>query len=220
MRLVHGFSLLSRLGRSGGALLAATLFTATSVQAQSITTIYQGEAAQMGNMFNVTTFGSELFFTAMDINVNVWQGANVLVYIAPGGYQGIENDQGAWTLVSTTALASVNAIDTPTPVALMPFSLAANSVFGFYVTFDGPCCENSLAYTVGNSTYANADLQLDLGLAKGYPFTFTISPRTWNGTLYYDVGTNVVPEPMSLLLLGTGLVGVAVAGRRRRRSQA
>jgi hypothetical protein len=31
-------------------------------------------------------------------------------------------------------------------------------------------------------------IRLDLGVGKSYPFGSTFNPRTWNGTVYYDVG--------------------------------
>jgi hypothetical protein len=213
-----------RLGQAGARLLVAVLLaatTATTSNAQSITTTFAGGNQQVGAMFDLTTFGSSLFITALDINVRAWSGANLLVYTRDGGYGGKENDPAAWTLRSTSSLASVNPLGTATHVVLSPFALDANSVFGFYVTFDRPCfagaCEDRQEYSNGAGIFANADLRLDLGVGKDYPFAATFSPRTWNGTVYYELrNPSVVPEPISIILLGTGLAAVMVARRRRR----
>jgi PEP-CTERM motif len=70
----------------------------------------------------------------------------------------------------------------------------------------------------------NADLLAFLGLPGNLPFNFlgfTIGGN-WNGTTGNPASTDVlntanVPEPGSLLLLGSGLIGLAFAGRRWRR---
>jgi hypothetical protein len=46
----------------------------------------------------------------------------------------------------------------------------------------------------------------------------------WDGTITFDTGTavsenySVTPEPTTLVLIGSGLVGLAASGRRRRRA--
>jgi hypothetical protein len=56
-----------------------------------------------------------------------------------------------------------------------------------------------LRYTNGtgaNQFFSNADLSMTLGTASNVPFTAGIfSPRVWNGTLLYDVGTSCCRAP-------------------------
>lgn len=186
-----------------------------NANAASITTTFASNNSFAGNMFDVTTFGNSLTIMGLDVNLNNAgsTGNLISVYTRSGSYTGFENSSVGWTLEGTVSVTSAG-IDTATFVNIPDFTIAANSLTGFYVTLSSYGAGTSMRYTNGANTYSNADLQLNLGVGKGNPdFTgSTIANRTWNGTLYYNAN-NAVPEPASLALFAVGLAGFAV--RRR-----
>ena len=69
------------------------------------------------------------------------------------------------------------------------------------------------------ASYSNLDLTLTFGTATNVPFTGGVfNPRTWNGTINYDV--QAVPLPAAVWLFLTALGGLGLFGRRRRRAAA
>jgi hypothetical protein len=179
------------------------------VQALSLSTTFAGGNNNTGAMFDAVTFGNDLNVTGIEYNSRTFTGSAALnVYIKSGTYVGSETNSSAWTLVSQTAISSVNPTGTPTFVDVTDFILLANSTTGIYVTYDPSVSTgNFLNYTVGLNSYSNSDLQLNLGVGKGPNTLFaatSIARRTWNGTIIYDI----VPVPFEFSpALGLGVLG-------------
>jgi len=201
-------------------LNAALLFTAVvmPMAAGSITTTFANNDRYTGDMFNAVIGANGITVNSLDVNVD--SGAVTIdVYIKTGTYVGSETNPAAWTLVSATNVTGAGA-GSQTLVNVTPFTLAANTGYGIYVTTS--LTTNAapyLYYTRGANSYANSDLSLSLGDAVGGQFgsLFLGVGDTWDGTINYSLANTVAPEPTSLALFGLSCVAVICASKRRSR---
>jgi hypothetical protein len=206
-------------GAAGVAL--AMSIEVNPAQAASLSTTFSSNNGQAGNMFDVTTFGNDLNVTGLDLNLDsIVSPLTVKLYTKLGSYVGAETDPSAWTLASTNILNSTAGTDNPTFVDITDFILSANSVTAFYVDAVQTVVNYTNGTAPGQPTFSNADLSIATGAGKGANFGSTFSPRTWNGTVYYDVvapEAESVPEPASILgLLTVGALGAGSALKRKK----
>ena len=191
-----------------------------TASAASITTLF---AANNGGLpggavyFDVSVGPNSLLITGFDTNTLETNAFDFDVYTTPGTSVGNQLDAAAWTLVATGSGIGAG-LNSPSAVALNnTFQLLSGTTYGMALVIHNA----GHRYTNGtgaNQLYSNADLSLTLGTASNVPFAGGLfDPRVWNGTIYYEAVT-AVPEPLTLLLLGTGLGAVAVRGRMRARA--
>ncbi len=208
-------------------LVAVLVATAGQVQATSITTLFASD--------NIGQTGGNIYF---DINVlnpagitieklftntgDPFTTGQINVYTRPGTYSGFETNVAGWTLVSFGTGTSAG-LNNPSEFDITDFFLA-QAVTGIAIeSEDGVWAHDYTNGDGSNQFYSNSDLSLTLGSATNLPFSDAngfFSPRVWNGTIEYTAGAAPIPEPTTILLLGTGLVGVAGAARRKKKKQA
>ncbi len=152
--------------------------------ADTITTTFSGTNGQSGNMFDVTALAGSIEIDSLDQIFGSAGTATFEVYYVAGGYAPNVNTASAWTLLGTT-VQTVPAAGVPVRIPIGGLVIPAGQTYGLYVTTaTGPGVRYSTL--TAPVIYSNADIQLDLGVGKGYPFGATFTPRGWNGTLYYS----------------------------------
>jgi hypothetical protein len=168
----------------------AVAAAATSVHAQqfSLTTTYAGGNGQDGNMFNVTAVNT-VTITSFDVHFGLGT-VPFEVYSIAGGYQGNETNAAAWTLIGSGQHIVTTPQGTGQPLALaIDVTIQAGQTVGFYVTNTGGSAPN-IIYSNGTGVlYQDANIQMPEGVGKAYPFGGTYTPRTWNGTVHYTLGS-------------------------------
>lgn len=136
------------------------------------------------------------------------------VYITPTTYVGKESNVGLWSLVSTGSGVGA-AENSPSAVDLTDFFLAAGT---YGIAFQSS--DFAQGYTNGANVYSNSDVQLTLGASTSSQLfgPAVNTPRTWNGTIYYDAAS-AIPEPSTYVASATGLLALLALRTRRKRAQ-
>jgi hypothetical protein len=180
---------------AGTSVACLALAAGGYAQSGSITTTFVSNGG--GSNGGVNFFDAQvlnplgLTVTSLDVNCNFTSppgtAFTVEVFTIPGTYMGNHSNMAAWTLVSSGNAIS-NPPDTPTPADVSDFFLPQGN-WGIAIQF----VNAGLRYTNGNGSnqnYQNADIALALGAAQNVAFSTQIfTPRVWNGTIYYDVGS-------------------------------
>jgi len=196
--------------------LAAALALAfsTGAQADVLTTTFAGNNGQNGNMFDVVTKGSALTVTGFDLHLAFGQHT-IALYKLNGSWTDAQYDASEWTLLDTASLSG-NGRGAATFFDVADFGLNAGATTGLYVTItNGGTMHYTDGSGVGNVYAENNYLQILEGAGKAYAFGDTYAPRVWNGSMYYQVAANEVPEPGSLALFGLGMAGLGLLRRRK-----
>jgi hypothetical protein len=153
----------------------------------TVSTIFAGGINLDGNMFNVTAGLQDIILTSFDLHINGTGMKQIAIYYKAGTYAGFEQTPAAWTLLGTTTVSSLGA-GQATPVNLGGLTIPAGATYGLYVTGIGA----TLNYTFGANTYSDGALTITSGTGNIYPFADVFSPRTWNGTIHYEINTGVL----------------------------
>ncbi|HKG13778.1 MAG TPA: PEP-CTERM sorting domain-containing protein [Pyrinomonadaceae bacterium] len=157
------------------------------------------------------TFVGNAFTGSTELGVGSLSGANRLGTFTLGLSNPSQLVAGSFTLdITFTAPAGINGGQLTSYTATVTGSVApAPNEGGVFITFNQPAGGTVFTFSDGTTTGS-----FTLTLAN----LFVQSGQTANLTAGFTGSQSTVPEPATMILLGTGISGVAAVVRRRRKT--
>ena len=157
-----------------------------------LTTQFASDNNFAGNSFDVGAY-QQMTIAGFDINLaqNVTE-YTIDVYYREGTAYGYETTADGWTLLGSEVVTP-NGVDVPTHVDIGGLTLDAGDTVGFIITAQEAFSGNGgFSYTNGGpNTYSDSYIEITTycGLPDGFPPASTFEYRSWNGTVYYWIGS-------------------------------
>jgi thiamine pyrophosphokinase len=184
-------------------LLFVGLAGARSAKAIPITYSTTGSFNGSGNTITFGSGGNLTTITFTGVNSTVDPDPNPFTFASLGQFQTTVSGSGATITPGTTFTLTINQTVPSAGTGSFPATLTGtidqNTSTGL-VTF------TVTSVTINNVTYTLTNNPLPL-----------VPPATNNGITTVQAQISAVPEPTTMLLLGTGLAGVAASVRKRRK---
>lgn len=165
-----------------------------------LSTPFNSNNGQRGCMFDLIATNT-LTIDQFESAIYAGTTANYEIYYKAGTHVGFETNAGAWTLLGTaTGVTSAgNNVGTLLPIPIN-VTIPAGQTYAFYVTNDfGGGTSYTDGNTVGNVWASDANLRINEGVGKSYPFGLTFNVRNFNGNIHYTGGTGSCSSPRTLV---------------------
>ncbi|MBI1221650.1 MAG: PKD domain-containing protein [Bacteroidetes bacterium] len=150
-----------------------------------LSTAFNANNGQSGVMFDVAATRT-VVLDSFEVSIDAGT-YTVEVYYKQGTYVGFETNASAWTLLGSTSVTSTTSSGGSGTYVNVgnKLTLADGSTYAFYIQVPN-VSTGIVNYTNGSGQWGNSELQITTGVGKGSNFGSTFSPRSFNGTLFYN----------------------------------
>ncbi|GAB2639316.1 hypothetical protein GCM10027035_36330 [Emticicia sediminis] len=165
-----------------------------------LATPYNSDNSNKGVMFNIVTQSSPVTITSFDMNMIGFSTGVFEIYYKEGTYVGSTTTPANWTLAGSATVTG-SGINNPTPIPIaLSITIPANSTYGFYITNNDINIPAGVRYTNGTFTSIalDANISIEGGVGKAYPFDQDYNNRRVNCTPHYYVGSNPCSPEISI----------------------